>query len=106
MTGLARLLAAGLTYRQIDVWVHKNWVRPTAKGGTGHPRQWPLREVRIALLMKRLTDAGITPATAATIARRAEHAQDDLGIPELPVTVDLGRGLRLTINPTTQEAAA
>lgn len=103
MTALNTLHAAGITDRQIDVWTSNRWVRPRTKG-RGSPRVWPAEEVRVALLMKLLFDAGFVAARAAGIAREAQAAQDEF--PSLSVTVDLGDGLTITIAPATQEAAA
>ncbi|RCG27202.1 hypothetical protein DQ384_26140 [Sphaerisporangium album] len=57
------------SYRQIDHWIRRGWLRPIDNGGTGHPREWPVIESRVRDLMGRLVDAGFTPAAAADAAR-------------------------------------
>jgi hypothetical protein len=61
----------------------------------------------IAVLMKRLIDAGFTPAAAAEAARNADTVRSLYSLRSTdPAPVDLGDGLTLTIQPATQDAAA
>jgi DNA-binding transcriptional MerR regulator len=100
VSGLSRLLAAGITARQVDHWVRKDYLRPYHEGGTGNPREWPTRELAIAMLMKRLIDAGFTPAAAHEVARNAETVRSLYSLRSTdPVPADLGNGLTLTIVP-------
>jgi DNA-binding transcriptional MerR regulator len=100
VSGLSRLLAAGITARQVDHWVRKGYLRPYHEGGTGNPREWPVRELAIAKLMKRLIEVGFTPATAAEVARQAETIRPLYSLSNTdPIPVDLGGGLTLTIAP-------
>jgi hypothetical protein len=93
-------VTADPTYRQLDHWVRKGYLRPYHEGGTGNPREWPVREWAIAMQMKRLIDAGFTPAAAAEAARNADTVRSlcRLSITD-PIPVDLGDGLTLTIAP-------
>lgn len=62
----------GLTYRQLDHWTRRRYLRAHNPGaGTGHTRLWPRREADVADIMLRLTDAGILPSVATGIARAA-----------------------------------
>jgi hypothetical protein len=107
LSALGTFLAAGITERQINYWVTKGYLRPSGGGGAGYPWEWPRTEVAIALSMKRLTEVGFTPATAADIARNAETVRHIGRLSAAdPVPVDLGNGLELTINPIGKEAAA
>lgn len=106
MSALDTLLDAGITYRQIDTWSHNNWIRPIHDGGQGRRREWPAHEIAIALLMKRLTDIGIAAGHAARIARQVEDTRRTLGLGDAPISVNLGGGIRITVTPATQEAAA
>src|SRR5262245_42524592 len=58
------------TYRPLDHWVRRGYLKPEHAGGSGHPRSWPPEEVRVAYLMTRLVTAGLTHGTAHTIARK------------------------------------
>lgn len=60
---------AGITYRQLDTWTSRGWLRPWHDGGTGTFREYPTGEVRVAVLMGRLTRAGLTAEAAARAAR-------------------------------------
>lgn len=78
---------AGLSSRQWNYWCLRGWLQvPVAENGR---RAWSRREVRIALLMHRLTAAGFTAATAAEIAR--EVVVSSRG------AVALGQGLVLRV---------
>lgn len=61
----------GITYRQLDYWVRKGYLRPEgeASPGTGIARQWPAAELDIARRMGRLVAAGFPPERAAAFAR-------------------------------------
>lgn len=60
----------GCTYRQLDYWVRKGYLRvPNATPGSGSWRTWPRREVVVAEKMARLVAAGIPPAVACRVAR-------------------------------------
>lgn len=63
------VLARGITYRRLDHWCRKGWLRPAHQGGTGHQREWPQHELQVADLMGRLVDAGIAVDIAALTAR-------------------------------------
>jgi hypothetical protein len=61
---------AGASYRQLDHWVRQGYLRVQQHGpGSGHARQWPDEEVRVAAVMARLTAAGLPPALAERVAR-------------------------------------
>lgn len=58
-----------LTYRRLDHWCSKGWLRPDHRGGTGYARTFTGDEVQVARIMVRLIAAGLTPSAAARIAR-------------------------------------
>jgi hypothetical protein len=87
----ADLRATGLSARVIDWWTRKGYLHAYPRddtAGPGIPREWPGTEITIARTMKRLVDAGITPAKAAQIARDTLTSDEP---------VPLGPGLLLTI---------
>lgn len=66
---LDEVLKRGVTYRQMDHWARRGWLRPAHTGGTGNARVWPQAELHIANLMRRLCAAGLKPDKAARAAR-------------------------------------
>lgn len=58
-----------ITYRQLDFWCSKGWLRPDQRGGSGHARTFSGDEARVARTMARLVAAGLKPDTAHAIAR-------------------------------------
>lgn len=86
----------GATYRQLDYWIRKGYLRPDGAGsGQGSKRTWPRSEAQIARLMARLTAAGMEPIAAASAARRLapllEHGQ--------PVKLELVAGVYVEVQP-------
>lgn len=70
MADVNALLRAGLTYRQADHWTRRGYLRPTNPDcGSGHGRDYPASEVRVAGVMVRLVAAGLTVEAAHTVAR-------------------------------------
>jgi DNA-binding transcriptional MerR regulator len=63
--------AVGVSYRRLDYWARCGYLRPEHAGGSGVWRRWPEHELRVAAVMVRLLDAGLTLAAAAEIARAA-----------------------------------
>jgi len=68
----------GLTYRQLDRWCRKGWLRPdqpskpeTARRweGSGHNCVFSSAELDVARIMARLVTLDVTPERAAHIAR-------------------------------------
>lgn len=83
---------AGITYRQLDYWTNRGFLRSTNTAtGRGRPRQYHRVEQHVAAVMARLTAGGI-PATAAAV-----YARDyvERGI----TTFTLGGGITLKITP-------
>lgn len=65
-----RALARGLTYRQLHYWTTKGYLKAdSARPGTGYPRSWTRRELKVAELMVRLRDAGLRLDVAHRVAR-------------------------------------
>jgi DNA-binding transcriptional MerR regulator len=88
---LDQVLKRGLTYRKLDHWARRGWLRPIHTGGTGNNRVWPQNELQIADLMRRLTRAGLTPEAAAEAAR-AHHEGRPLVLigPGIVLAIDTG----------------
>lgn len=60
---------SGATYRQLDYWVRRNYLRPVGGYGSGNQRLWPVAEVEVAAKMVTLVEAGMTVERAADVAR-------------------------------------
>lgn len=69
---------AGITYRQLDHWVRRRFVRPepSRHGGTGFSREFAPEEVRVACVMGRLTAVGVSLELAARIARSGQSRNE------------------------------
>lgn len=67
---LEQMLATGVSYRQLDYWCRRGYLRPVeASPGTGCIRVWPAVERDVALLITRLQAVGVELVKAAQIAR-------------------------------------
>ena len=96
------LRAAGLrpSYRQIDDWTRKGYVRVPARTkvvsgvsrGSGVSRTWPASEVAILAAIYRLTKAGWHLETAAAAARAGEPARSLTTVLPGGITVHLDAG--------------
>lgn len=58
-----------ITYRQLDFWCSKGWLRPDQRGGSGYARTFSGDEARVARTMARLVAAGLKPDAAHRVAR-------------------------------------
>lgn len=87
---LDQVLKRGLTYRRLDHWTRRGWLRPAHIGGTGNERVWSAAELQIADLMRRLTRAGLNPDAAAQAARACVEGERLL--------VTIGPGLVLAVD--------
>lgn len=78
---------AGLTYRQIDLWATRGYLR-TKDGnpGSGQNRLFLDGEIDVAITMRRLVKAGLPPVLAEQIARA--------GTP----TVELAEGITIEVS--------
>lgn len=88
LTTLQQVLDRGLDTRTLAYWIDQQFIHPIPRG-RGNPRHWPARELQVADLMRRLTEAGLTAGAAAIAARN--HLD---GRP----LVRLARGLVLAID--------
>lgn len=59
----------GVSYRQLDYWSTKGWLRPTGGGSQGVARHWSEAELAVARTMGLLVGFGLKPAVAARVAR-------------------------------------
>jgi hypothetical protein len=71
----------GITYRRIDYWLRKGYIKGKGKG-SGYLREVDENEEMILHLMIRLTDAGLVVEAAAIAARRMIY--DGLNTTTLP----------------------
>jgi hypothetical protein len=74
----------GATFRQLDFWTRKGWLRPDGGVGTGYSRDFGGDEIRVAKVMARLVNAGVSPEAA----HRAARGDGELA-PGVRVDVDL-----------------
>lgn len=61
--------AAGITYRQLDHWCRKGYLRTANDTGSGSQRAFTRTELDVARLMGVLVAVGVHPAAAETVAR-------------------------------------
>jgi hypothetical protein len=81
MSSLELAERAGLTYKQVDHWTKRRFLKPEPNpGGTGHRRAFKPSEVRVAQVMSALVRAGVMPHIAAKAARSAILEADDRGM--------------------------
>lgn len=93
-----RLVEAGVSYRQVDYWSKRGYLRPLeVKTGSGTHRRWPLREYDVLRLMVKLQGVGVEVARSAEVARKAVESGDN--------RVDLGNGVILSIEDPEPEPA-
>lgn len=77
--------ALGVTYRQLDHWTRKGYLHPVqARPVSGYRRTWPPGELEVAERMARLVGVGLLPSLAHRVARGQ---------------CDVGRGVRITVDP-------
>ena len=69
--GLAEILNApgGPSYRMIEYWVTKGYLRPEPLPGERAMWSWPPEEQRVAIAMGRLVAVGLRPHLAERVAR-------------------------------------
>lgn len=72
MNDTSEILArTGITYRQLDHWTRRGWLHPDHPlKGCGSRREWTNNEIEVAARMAQLVKAGLTPKTAADVARK------------------------------------
>lgn len=88
---LEDMLAVGVSYRQLDHWCRRGYLRPLqATPGSGCARIWPAPERDVALLITRLQSVGVELSTAARIARSMADSGAD--------RAELGGGVFISID--------
>jgi len=86
MANINDMTATGATARQIDHWTRSGYLlADNANCGVGYRRTWPDTELIVARLMFRLTQSGLSPEVAHTVARGES---------------EIGPGIFVFINPT------
>lgn len=100
--GFPHLLAAGISGRHIDYWTGRGLLRTVTDRavGIGNLRRYPPSELPVALLMERLTRAGVKAPAAEKIAREALR---QVGGHRFPVRVQLAAGVWLEVSPAAVE---
>jgi MerR-like DNA binding protein len=89
MTTTDTLLSEGITYRQLDHWCKAGYLHVSSKG-SGTPRDWPHREVKVARFMARLVTAGLTPKAAAEVARQVAASDEPIAVIEIGAGITVG----------------
>ena len=73
-TAIEACEVVGVTYRQLDHWTRKGYIRPKHRqgryNGSGFPREWSDLELDVARTIARLVEIGFMVAPAAVLARR------------------------------------
>jgi hypothetical protein len=89
------LVAAAITYRQLDHWTTRGYLRTysQSKPGTGSTREWLTGEDQVAANMARLVTIGLEVLVAAHVARLLA-AQGHRG------SVCLADGITIEVLPT------
>ncbi len=77
--------AAAITYRQLDYWIHRGYLK-SSEEGSGNPRDLSAHEVAVAMHMGRLVRAGFVPKTAAALARDFADGKDAVQLPGFQLT--------------------
>lgn len=92
MKSLELAEVAGVSYRQVDFWVRKGYIKERSPGGgSGFLRDFADEEVAVTMKMASLVRIGLKPEPAAEYARlMVEHDTDAVTvdgwmITELPV---------------------
>lgn len=65
----ASIRKLGVTYRQVDYWCRRGYLRPIFAGGSGNRRHWTEAEIEIACRMVMLIRGGYMAGAAARLAR-------------------------------------
>lgn len=82
-------LPDGVTYRQLDWWIHQGWIQMPGRG-SGHSRKPDEDELYVAEWMGRLTCAGLTASAAAPLARQIAENPGE-------ASFEIGPALRLCL---------
>jgi hypothetical protein len=90
--------AAGITYRQLDYWARIKLVQPSirAAAGSGTPRLYSARDIRVLARIKALLDAGLSLNAAGETAWALEGVTG-LGWPGHAPSVPLTEHVRMSV---------
>lgn len=89
---------AGITQRRLNHWHAKGYLNAPLVPPGNRRRQWTAQEVRVALLMARLLDAGIDLPRAAGMARNV--------VTKRQRSFELAEGLHLQVRELPDDAKA
>ena len=76
-TKLLEEVAPWITYRQLDFWCRKGYIRQAGPAGSGFSRQIPDTERPVLRLMARLVRIGLQAEQASKLARKAVKTGKD-----------------------------
>jgi len=86
----------GITYRRLDSWARLGYLRvPVIGRGKGSSRDWTDTEITAAMLIDKMTKAGIQPIKACRVARVIVDNQDEL---KPKRSVRIGTGVWLVVD--------
>ena len=82
---------AGITYRQLDYWCRTGYLHPLdPTPGSGRLRAFPVAELALATVVRRLLDAGLQPRQAFALAGDLlEHGHTTLAGMRIDLPQDL-----------------
>ena len=93
---------AGIRYHLVYQWTGRGYLRPVGRAeGSGSVRRYHERELRVAILMVRLLDAGFTACAAAGLAREITEAWGTLTPDAMSV---IGDGVTLIVSDPVSRA--
>lgn len=88
------LRTSGLTYRQLRYWCEQGFLDAPVEP-SGRARTWTADEVRVALIMRNLTAAGLPLPLAANAARAAVAGDPKHALaPGVALTIDVRKASR------------
>lgn len=85
----------GITYRRLDTWARLGYLDvPVYGSGKGAGRDWPDKEITAALLIDKMSKAGLQPIKACKVARLIVNNPSD----KLKRSARLGAGVWITVD--------
>ena len=93
-----------LNYRKLDYWCRKGWLNAFDENqpGSGNRRAFTHREAQRASFLARLSKTGNKLLTKQVAEQTALPHENGELIYELPIMVDLGHNITVTIHPDNE----
>jgi|ERR1044071_6051765 hypothetical protein len=86
----------GITYRRLDTWARLGYLDvPVLGKGRNVGRDWPEKEITAALLIDKMSQAGIQPIKACRVARVIVDNPDET---KTKRSVRIGTGIWLVVD--------